>query len=144
MQTQERGVPAVRINADTSRSAARADRTLRRGLLLASLMTFAGCGAATSAPAVTETLTATPTPSPTASPTAASPASVACALLGEAAAAALTGDAAVQNTTNTRVKCTYSHNGNFATLQLQPLTGTTVTALQNAVDSDNCSTATAP
>ncbi|MGA7989065.1 MAG: hypothetical protein WCB51_11780, partial [Candidatus Dormiibacterota bacterium] len=141
---QERGAPAVRINADKSRSAARAVPTLRRGMLLVSLMTIAGCGAATSAPAVSATPRALPTATPTTSPTGGSPVSVACALLSKEAAAALTGDPAMTDTTNTRVKCTYSHNANFATLQLQPLTGTTVTALQNAVDSDNCSTATAP
>lgn len=69
---------------------------------------------------------------------------MACALLSKAAAAALTGDAAVKNTTNTRVTCTYAHSGNHATLQLQPLTGTALSALQNAVDSDGCSTASAP
>jgi hypothetical protein len=117
---------------------------LRRGVLLASLVTFAGCGAATSAPAATATPHATPTATPTTSPTGGSQASLACALLSKVAAVALTGDAAVKNTTNTRVKCTYSHNDNYATLQLQPLTGTAVTALQNAVDTDGCSTATAP
>ena len=69
---------------------------------------------------------------------------MACALLNQATASALTGDVAVKNTTNTRVKCTYADSANYATLQLQPLAGTTATALQNAVDSDHCSTATAP
>ena len=117
---------------------------MRRGLLAASLLLLAACGSPTSAPVVTATPTTTPGPTPFASPTAGSSESVACALLSKAAATALTGDAAVKNTANTRVKCTYSHNGNEATLQLQPLSGTSVTALQNAVDADACSTTTAP